>query len=326
MADSGGIGGVAGGLGGAIGGIAGLLMAGRSGTREYEQAVKVWEGLQLSNFDYSKVTGQDLQLLQKYFPEQYNAVVPDEIKLAQESSLGRSGQVQALSGMQQIAQEGMPEADRLSAKIAGNQMAGELQRQQNGLVSDLAQRGRLGGGEEIAARIGGQQASTQYAADLADRLAQTAMARRMEALTGSSDISNRIRSGDINLSKMNADAINNFNMQKSQIQNAANLQNTQMKNQAQQMNINAGQNVANANIGRRNENEWKNLLNKNDLMGRSTQERLAKAQGLSGSLQALGGQRDADRAMTVGMGNAIGQGVGQTAGGLFDWYQGGGFG
>jgi hypothetical protein len=172
----------------------------------------------------------------------------------------------------------------------------------------------------------GQQGQTQYASDLADKLAQASMARRLEAITGSSDISNRIRTGDINLSRMNADAINNFNMQKSQIQNAANLQNAQWQNQAKQMNINAGQNIANANVGRRNENEWKNLLNKNDLIGRGTQERLAKTSGLASAHQALGGQQTADRAQTIAMGSGIGQGVGHTAGGLFDWYKGGGFG
>jgi hypothetical protein len=315
-----GAGDIAGGLGGAIGGLVAMGTMGPNSTSTAKQALAVVEALKQQNYDFTKLSGQDLAVLQKFYPQMYNAVVPDDVKLALDSQQGRSGEVQALSGMQDIAQQGMGTADRLSAKIAGDEMGGQLQRNQNNITSDLAQRGRLGGGEEIAARMAGNAASSDYAAKYADKLAQASMARRMEALTGSSAMANRLRSGDINLSGRNADAINNFNMQRSQIQNAANLQNTQAANQAGMYNVQTGQNVANANVGRRNAENWQNKEREDSLKKNIDQFNMQKTGMLQGAWNNLGGAYDADNALKAQIGTGIGQGVGQAAGGAFGFF------
>ena len=318
----GGAGSLGGGIGGAIGGIAALAMGGDTGTGEYKKAVKAWEQLRLSNFDYTSISGQDLALVAQYFPEQYNAVVPKDVQLAVDSQFGRAGEMGALAGMQDIA-AGDPTADRISARIAGEEFGGQLSRSQNNITSDLAQRGRLGGGEEIAARIAGNQASTDYASKMANQLAQAAMARRMEALTGSSQIANRLRSGDINLSQSNADAVNNFNMQRAGIQNAASQWNAGQQNQAGMYNTQQKQNVANANVNRRNVEQQQNIQYPNELRDKEYSQALAKVQGTAGAYQALGGQKAKDLAMRNQLIVGTGQGLGQAAGGVFDY---GGFG
>ncbi len=91
----------------------------------------------------------------------------------------------ALSGMKgQYQQGGMSGADRLAQAQAMNEAAARSRMAQGGIEQEMAQRGQLSGGSDLAMRLANQQGTTQAMYGAGAQQAQAAQARALEGLRG----------------------------------------------------------------------------------------------------------------------------------------------
>src|SRR5688572_2213406 len=155
---------------GGIGSIIGNQTAGKGGYGKLKEIEKLWRDLQQPDFDFSKLTPPQLQVVAEVFPEVYEARVPDEFKMVEDSPV-RADQVSALSQLDQVSREGLPLEDKILGQKAQDKMAAEGSRLRSAITQAFRQRGRAGGGTELAAQFAGSQQGHQLAADMGNNLA-----------------------------------------------------------------------------------------------------------------------------------------------------------
>lgn len=313
------IGQAAGGLGAGIAVLAGA--GGRSGTREYKKAISILEQLKSDpGFDMSSIPPADLKVFSEFFPEIYQAVVPESVQLAQEGPEGRQAQMKSLATLQDMQdQSGLGLQDKLAAQQAGRTMQGELASSNDQATRDLAQRGRLGGGDAMMARMAGNQNAVDLANQLGSQIAQSAMQRRFQAAGAAGSLGGQVRQGDVDLSSWNADAANRFNEMRSGRQNEAAQYAAAVRNQA-----GAQRSATQQRIGETNALAGTEAARRNQEYGNLTKQQIAdnayrKAMGISGANQALGSQRNLEKAMKDQQIMGLGKSAGSLAGGIMDY-------
>jgi hypothetical protein len=312
------LGGALGDLGGGIAVLAGA--GGRSGTREFKQALDVLQRLEADpGFDLSSIPPAQLQVFSEYFPEVYQAVVPESVQMAQDSELGRGAQSRSLATLEDIRDSGgLTTADRMGLNQAGRRISGEMAAGNDAITRDLAQRGRLTGGDAIAARSAGNQSAMDLANQMGTSIGMEAANRRMAAAQAAAGLGANIRAGDTDLSKWNADAANRFNEMRSGRQNEAAQYAAAVRNAAGQKRSDTRQRVGESNALMANEGAWKNRLNQNSLRQQVADNAWRKAAGISGAYRNLGQQRNLDKAVSDQQIMGMGQAAGTTAGLIAD--------
>ncbi len=200
------------GAGGLVGGLANLF--GGSGDDPAQgyllQSLELLQQIQDPAFDFSDLTAPQLQFIAEVDPQTYEARVPEEVKIIAESE-ARASEERALMGLEDIATGGIPLVDRLAEQSAVEAIAGEAGAAQEGVLSDLAGRGRLGGGTEVQARLEADRDLNSLRATIARELAQDRALRRMDAIGASGQLAGQIRGGDIAREAENAAMINRMN-------------------------------------------------------------------------------------------------------------------
>jgi len=309
--------GIGGGIGGAIGGAIGLLFAGEGGEDKLKEALRIWDKLELSNFDMRSLSPPEIRVFAEAFPEQYDAVIRGEPVLPEDSAEGRDAQLRGLARFEQVAREGLPTSERLAVEDTQRQLAAGSRSLEDEILTDLAARGRLGAGDELAARMAGASASQNAAAAMGRDLAQMKVANRLGAAETAAGMGSRLRAQDIDLSSRRADAMNRFNELASQLGTQAARDNALARERAQAFNVGTKQRTGEEAAQARYGTELENLTRQNALKGASFGQSLAKTQGQTGALTDLADLEEKRRLQRIMMGQSIGQGVGQTAGGLF---------
>lgn len=310
------LGSVGGGVGGALGGIIGLATAPKGGMDQYRKAVEAWQKLEGSNFDMSALSPPELQLVGQYFPETYDAIVPEGYVLPEAPTAGREGQVSSLGQLQEIAEKGMSPLDRIQADRAAGAVTSASRAGQLDALRNLAARGQLGSGQEIQARLAGGQQANQLAADLGTGVAEASMARRLQAIQGAGAAAGQLRGADEAAAGRSADVINRFRELVAASQNQAAMQGAAARERAQFANVGERQRVADINSQQRYSTALANLERQNALRGQTFGQQLARTEGLSGAYTGYGQARDAARASYIQGVQQIGSGIGQTAGGV----------
>lgn len=306
---------IGGGLGGIVGGIAALAGAGGSGgDRERKRALQIWEQLKAVDFDLREIPAPDLQVFATVYPQLYEAVLPLNPETVRDSTEMRGVQLQSLAKLQQIAREGLPTAERIAAQEAQRRVGAEAERAQEAVLSDLAQRGRLSGGDEIAARIVGNQGAMNLASQQGTDLATLGNANRLGATMGAANLAGGMRSTDINRGAMNADIINRFNQIVSQLGTQQNAANAAAKSSAQMYNAATKQGVGEQDALSGYQAATANLQRKNALKQQGYENEITKLRGLSGQLGMTAAQKDEERRARLAAISGIGSGVGDIAG------------
>lgn len=308
--------------------IAGLMTNIAEGSRADPAEEAIREAMELlarvrePNFDFRQLTPAQLQVVSQWDPEFYEAVVPDEVKLIAESA-ARSDQIGALEAVKQIAAEGLPLADRLAAERSTDAIAQEATRAQDAILENLAARGRLGGGAEVAARMVGDQSLSQMRGEMGRGLAEEALQRRLAALGQQAGMAGDIRGQDFARSARNADLINNFNqyvanVKTRQAQNRADLLNRQREYEAGER-----QRVSDFNRLEAADTEAENLQRWNALQSELGDFRLRKAGAQQPGYSALSESLRATDAARRLRNRELAQGVGSAVGGLMDYWRAG---
>jgi hypothetical protein len=214
-------------------------------------------------------------------------------------------QANALAGMQEIAEGGLSESDMAAAREIQRQTSNSDMARRKSILNEMAQRGTLDSGMELAAKLQGAQDTTETQASANDKLIQAAQARALQALSQTGDMSQQMRYQDFseksNIAKAK-DAINEFNTRNRQSVNNENVDN---RNQAQGRNLDARQQLNNQNVNLRNQEQ----INNKGLIQQGFQNQMQLTGAKAGAAQNTGAAQagvDAARAATIG---AIGQGL-----------------
>lgn len=300
-------------VGGAIGIGSGVLGAaqGAQGRNAASTAAKdrmaLYGGVELPDIKDQELEFLLPQLVGEYGPEVLQSLNLDpsameEISIDPELKLK---QLEALTGISEVAEGGLTEADKAASRDIQREVNQNNQARQEAILMNMAQRGVLGSGMELAARMNANQQATDQQAAASDQLIQQAQNRALQAMIQQGNMAGNVRNQDFSQQSQIAqarDAINQFNTQNRQ--NIAN-QNVGNRNQAQQMNLQARQAIANAGTDLKNQQQ---MYNKNLLQQRyNNQMDLANAQ--SGIIAQRGQQeQQATRDIAAGIGTA-GQGL-----------------
>jgi hypothetical protein len=312
------IGDIGAGIGGSIASIAVLAgAAGKGGERERKKLVELWTKLQLPNYDLRALDPEELQLVAEYFPNVYEAHIPDEVKTVQDSPELRNAQMRGLSYLERVRDEGLPLEENLAAQEAQRSLAQGSRRIQEGAVRNLQERGRAGGGAEVAARMMGAQQSNELARGMGTDLARQAVMNRLQAASTAGNLAGDIRAQDVNVSGQQADAVNRFNQWVSQLKTGAAQYGADARNQAQGYNVGTKQRVADVNTMNRQEMAQRNQEYSNAMRNQGFSDQLKRLAGLSDAYQGLGQYKDAQQAARAKAIYSLGQGVGRAAGGAF---------
>lgn len=283
-------------LGGAAGALGSLTkMFGGGGVGSAKDAYKIVAKVQDPEFRWEDITAPEIQLLAKYAPALYEAKIPSEVREFVESRAMREPQLQALLQMQGIAQEGLPEVDRLAAMDASRAVSDAARRGQLSAIRGLEERGRLGGGTELQARLLGNQQSSELARGLGSDITRDAMLRRLQAIGATGSMASGIRGQDLSAAEM----INRFNFERAA-----------MVNEANRWNAAQAQRVGEQNAMLPYENAWRNKESYNDLQRQLAMFQLNKAGVASGALKNLSDVQAAEKAGKINALMGIGKGVG----------------
>ena len=162
--------------------------------------------------------------LQRAVAEQIGSTAFEQIKT--DPALRRA-QMGALSKLGQIAEEG---GMTLEDKAALNQITGQLSRQQAGarqaIMENMAARGTLGSGAELAQRLSAQQESAQQASQRGLDVAAMAQRRAFDAIMQRGQLGGSIRAqeyGEASNRAQAQDAIARYNADARQRSQAYNL-------------------------------------------------------------------------------------------------------
>lgn len=302
--------------GGIVGGTAGLItsLLTQGGGDEYKQALQIIQAVQDPQFDFSSISPAQLSLVAKYSPETYSAVVPQDIKLANDSPELRQAEAYGLSQWKQISQEGLPQSERLAAQGGQDSVRRAYRQALDASIRNMQERGQSGGGAESALRSTAGQEAANMARDQGNSLAQMAVQNRLTGLQQMGNVASGMRAQDINLSQGQAQDYNRMQEYISGLQTNAALANAASRQQASNSNVAQAQQLANFNATNKQQTQEGNVNRINDLRAKLAQFRLQKAGAAAGAMGNLGYYQDTEKAGKVNAAAGLGGGVGSLAG------------
>jgi hypothetical protein len=234
-------------------------------------------------FDFSKVTPEEYELLQQYEPQiaQFVEEKNPTLVLAQsEGALrGREAQMNALDKYRNLSQSGDDTQSRILRERALMDAATQNQAQQASIQDSFARRGQMGSGNALVAALMAQQGSSQNASQAAQQAAMDAYNTKLNALRQSADLGGVIRGEDVSLESANAGTLNDYNQRFATTKNRYNQYAADTRNQANLRNIEEAQRLANMNVDNRNQSNTDYLNRFNDLQQRQFSNQMGK-QGL----------------------------------------------
>lgn len=308
---------IGGGIGGAIGNIAVLAGAGGpGGVKSRKKLVDLWNKLELSNFDYTRLSFPELKVVSQLMPQVYDAIVPPEVKTITEDPQARQAQATALGQAGDIAREGNPLADRIATRGIQNDVSSQLNRNTNAALRQIALRGGQAPGTEAQYRLAAGQTAGNTLADMGAQAMGQSLNRRSQAIGQQADIGQQLRAGDYARNTYNASAINNFNQQMANIRNEAAQYGAGARGRASAYNTETAQNLATQSAVGRVNLAQQEKAGYNSLLGANYQQAIQKLQGQAQAYGGLADAQDRERARREEQIISSGRGIGSTAGGI----------
>lgn len=301
-----------------VGGLIGGNQAKKAAKQQAEAMARIqamYDKIDLPSMEEQKAILERMAYEGDYSPELLEALGlgPSAMENVQADQQALDAQIETLNKMREISQGGLTEADEAAARQIQRKTDSADVARRKSILNEMAQRGVLGSGMELAAKLQGAQDSTQTQAEANDRLIQEAQARALQALTQTGGLSEQMRYQSFNEGSQKAqakDAINKFNINNRQdISN----QNVGNRNQAQLRNLGARQAISNANTGLSNEEQLynKGLIQQNyqNQLG-LTNAKAGRAADTAAANYGVGQARAAQTgAILQGIGGALGAGL-----------------
>jgi len=271
-------------IGGIVSGIVNLARDDKGGQGSLDQAARLWKKLQTPDFDVRSLSPPELQQVAEYFPNIYEAIVQQDVSVAEDSPGMRAAQTGALGQWQNIAQEGLPLAERAVADNYQRDMSQAAQRTQMAVLRNMSERGRLGGGTEMVGRMLANQQSSDLARGYGNDLAQLSVQNRLQALNQVGGLGGQIRGQDIGLSTEQARSQNRFNEWVSALKTGAAQYGAGARERSHFANVGTQQGLADENERARYLNEIRNQEYPNQMAQQGFMNDVTKLQGRTGAL------------------------------------------
>lgn len=306
------------GLGGLIGGIAVAAgAAGKSGQKYRKRALAVAEALQTPDFDFSRISPAELQLVAEYYPEVYDAHVPDEVKTIIESPEGRDAQLRAIEYMRDFQGGDLPVAERLAAEQAGRRAAGEYSDLQEGAMERFQRQGRVSGGDRRAAELVAGQGVGDMLGNFGVGQAGNAIQARLNAMNSLRGMGGELRGQDINVGGRNADIVNQFNRMVADDYNRAAQYAAGARERAQTRTKGEQQRISDMNEMQRYGNIRHNQGRQTRLQQQGFHNEGQRASMMMGALNLMGKGKDAEQAAKAAAIQGAGAGLDEASTSIF---------
>jgi len=227
-----------------------------------QRAVLELEKLGIPSVEAQKIVLEQPELVLSSLEERLGPSAFEDIQIDPRL---QEAELDALSALQQAGEEGFTAEDRARIEALRSQIGADEQARQASILQQMAQRGALDSGAQLAAQLGSSQAATQRASQEGLELAAQQAAARRNALAQAGQMASQMGSRQFSQDAQKAqasDAIRQFNAAVAARDTAAKQQ------QAQQR----------ASIANQQEMYNKGLLQQN------FQNQLAKATGVTGAL------------------------------------------
>lgn len=302
------------GLFGDIGGFVGSFFGGHGGSKAMNEAVDAWRKLKATDFDFSKLTAPELEMVGEMMPVLRTAIMPEAAPEIADSPEARNAIARQLAGLEDIAEEGLPLVDRLQQQQMSQQVMGQQQRATQNILRDLAARGAAGGGTELQARLAGQQGAMQTASDLGAQMEGQAALRRLQAGSQAGQLAGQLRGQDISLNQARSAQAERFNQIVAAILNQVESENVAAQRQAEAYNLNTQQALANQNALMKLAQEQANIDRYNELKQTQTAQEFQRGAGLSNVLLKKSTHDDAERARRAAQASQVGRVGGEVGG------------
>jgi len=253
------IGGVAA-VGSAVAGADAARRGGNAARRAAEYASRVFGDIAVPSIEEQQIILQTPELMGEYTPEQIEAMQMGVSAMEQVQTDPEAARLQedALAKMSEVAEGGMTAGDEAAMREMQRDVGQSDVARRKSILNDMAQRGVLGSGMELAAQLQGQQESAESAAEASDRAIQQAQARSLAAMSQQGQMAGKLRAQDFGEKSDVArakDAITEFNLANRQRVADTNIGE---RNRAQQANLAARQSLENTRAATQNRMEERN--------------------------------------------------------------------
>jgi hypothetical protein len=310
-------------IGSVVGGITGLLGGLFGGGESAEEkmlrdSMAQIDALEVPPEEKRRIKYELLQKIGEYKPELETAITAKDTELSnvQVDPTLRQAQINALTRLQQVGTEGLTLEDKATLEDALGQSARQASAQQQGILQNAAQRGVLGGGQELAAQLAGNQAAAERNYQGARDIAALAQRRMLEGTLQAGQLGGNLRQQDYGEQSDRAkaqDIINRFN---TEMQSGVQQRNVSAKNLGQQSELGYTRDIAAKNTTLRNLQQEKNT----DLARQVYQDQLDKARVKANMAQRAGSAADtADQHAKEGWGK-VGSTIGQISSAADDYF------
>jgi len=315
----GGVGSLMGGLG-SLGGALYSMFGTSGGEDDLQKAISLYRKVKEPDFDYTQLSFPELQIFSTYFPQLYEATVPAEFQQIADSPEMRASQTRNLGQLERVAQEGLPLEQRLAAQRASEQVQRGARQADLAVLQDLAQRGRLGAGDEIQSRMAMGQNSANLASQLGSDVVRQGIANQLGATTAAAGLAGQIRGQDVDLRTRNAEIANRFNELAANIRNDAAWRNAQERARTQTLNAGEQQRIGEANQLGQFQTQQQNIDRSNQLRQQEFSNRMSKVGGQAQGLNNLAQANYAQQAANSQSIQSLARGLGQAAGGAINMF------
>lgn len=280
----------------------------KAAERMAQKGAEAFAAVDLPDIEKQKIQLLASELQGEYRPELEQALGlgPSAMEDISADEQLLQAQRDSLEGISEIAEGGMTEADLAANREIRREIDQSAAARQKAVLNQMAQRGVLGSGMELAAQLSAQQEAADRQSRAGDTLTQQAQARALAALQNQGSMAGQMRGQDFSEDSAVArarDAIDKFNTvnRQSVIQ-----RNISEQNRAQAANLAARQAQADQAAALRNQQE---MYNKG-LIQQQYDNEMRRAAGLSNQYANVGaaqqGAANARAQQIAGIGSAIG--------------------
>lgn len=274
--------------------------------RERKELERLLAAVQNPNFDYSKLSPQQYEVVRQYVPEAASFVEearPDLLSMdTADARVSREAQRAALEKLRAQAQGQDPLADaELEDALARAASANRGRR--DAVKEDFSRRGQLGTTQEMVAQLLGTQQANESASEGSRAAFIESQRRKLQALRDSVSVAGAIRDDEFRQEARNDDILNSSNSRTAQRKQSWADGVASTRNEGERFNLTNEQDVSNRNTGTGNTFEVSERDRQDNLKQRTFDNDMSKVRARAGIAEmgrqdAIGAGRDRNNAIS----------------------------
>lgn len=220
-------------------GIAGAIRGEKGKAKDYARAQAILDSLEAPTEQDLRIKLEYLKDMGQLTPEMEADIlqVATEMGTIQVDPRLKQAQMEALGRLQRQADQGLTLEELAAAEELKRQQQQATRAENEAIMQNMAARGQLGGGQELAAKLAGSQAAAEAAAQDTRSLAKLMAARKLEAGVQAGQFAGQVGEQEYGRQAEKAraqDIINQFNVQG---RRGVEQRNVGGRNEAQQYNL-----------------------------------------------------------------------------------------